>query len=71
MELGDLNLDGLEKEVDGLQKGVIPSQHVVLLNKATIKVTLNKSLGFVIENIKPRDTKKKSRNDRRGRISNQ
>ena len=71
MELGDLNLDGLEKSVYDLQKWVIPSQHVVLLKKATIKVTLNKSLGFVIENIKPWDTKKKSRNDHKGRISNQ
>ena len=71
MELGDLILDGLKKEVDDLQKGVIPSQHVVLLKEATIKTTLNKSLGFIIENIKPRKTKKKSRNDRRGRIRNQ
>ena len=71
MELGDLNMDGLEKEVDDLQKGVILSQHFVLLKESTIKTMLNKSLGFIIENIKPHDTKKKSRNDHRGRISNQ
>ena len=50
MDIGDLDLDGLEKAVQDPDKGIIPSQQVVFLKEAIIKSIKAKSLGVVPKN---------------------
>ena len=50
MSIGDLDLDGLEKAVQDLKQGFIPSQQVVLPKEAIIKTRKAKTLGVGIEN---------------------
>ena len=73
MDIGDLYLNGLEKEVQDLEQGFIPSQQVVLLKEAIIKTRKSKTLGVGIENhgIKIHETIKKLGSERWGRRSNQ
>ena len=53
MDLGELNLDELEKAVEDPIKGIIPVQQVVLLKEAIINTKRGKkrkTLGVIPEN---------------------
>ena len=74
MDLGDLNLEKLEKDIQDPIKGIIPAQQVVLLKEAIIN-TRKKDKSLVVCSDNPRakihETIKKTGNEKRGRISNQ
>ena len=74
MDLGDLNLDKLEKAIQDPIKGIILAQHVVLLKEEIIN-TRKKDKSLVVFSDNPRDkiheTIKKTGNEKCGRRSNQ
>ena len=45
MEIGYMDLYGMEREVHDMEKGIIPSQQVVLLKEAIMKTRKDKTLG--------------------------
>ena len=74
MDLGELNLDELEKAVEDLIKGIIPTQQVVLLKEAIINTKRgkkSKTLGVIPESPGTRihETIKKIGNEKHGRRS--
>ena len=66
MDIGYLDLDELEKVVQDPEKGVIPSEHVVLLKEAIIKTRKAKTLGVIPENHKAKihEVIKRNRNEK-------
>ena len=64
MELGELDLEGIEKACDDPKDGYIPFNHIILLQEALIKTKGARGLGVVTESMKGGENK------RRGRRSN-
>ena len=74
MDIGDLNLDKIEKAFQDPIKGIIPTQQVVLPKEAIINTRKkDKSLVFCLDNPRAKiyETIKKTGNEKRGRRSNQ
>ena len=73
MDIGDLDLDGLEKAVQVQEQGVSPSHQVVLLKESNIKNINYKTLGVGNKNpgIKIHETIKKLGSERNEIRSNQ
>ena len=70
MEIGDLDLDGLEAACSDKTPTQIPPQQVSLLEKALIQDKNLNSLGVVVESLKVKDGKKNKKKEKRGRLSN-
>ena len=70
MEIGDLDLDGLEAACSKKIPDHIPSQQVSLLEKAIIKAKAMKFLEVAAKSIKDLDGKKKGKKEKRVRHSN-
>ena len=58
MELGDLDLDGIEKACHSLTNGYIPFEQITLLQEAIIKTKGVRGLGVVSEPMKGKESKK-------------
>ena len=69
MELGDLDLEGLEVACSAKLPEHIPSQQVSLLEKEIIKMKTMNFLRITSESLKDLDGKKKGKNEKRGRHS--
>lgn len=52
MELGDMDLEGIEKACYDPIKGCIPFNHIILLQEGLIKTKGARGLGVVIESMK-------------------
>ena len=70
MEIGDLDLDGLEAAFFDKTPTYIPPQQVSLLEKAIIQAKNSSSLGVVVEFLKVIDGKENQKKEKRGRLSN-
>ena len=70
MEIGDLDLEGLEVACFDKIPTQIPPQQVSLLEKAIIHAENMKSLGVVVESLKESNGKMKIKKENRGRQSN-
>lgn len=70
MELGDLDLDGLEEACVDKILDSIPSQKFSLLGEAILKKKSLKHLGIVSESLRETEGKKKGRGEKWGRRSN-
>ena len=64
MELGELDLEGIEKACDNPKTGYIPFSQLILLQEALIKTKGTRGLGVVPKSIKGGEGK------RRGKRSN-
>lgn len=58
MELGDLDLDNIEKTCDNLNEGYIPFEQIALLQEAIIKTKGMHGLGVAPEPMKGGEGKK-------------
>ena len=70
MEIGDLDLEGLEAAFLEKIPTQIPPQQVSLLEKAIIQDKNMNSLGVVVESLKDTDGKKKQKKEKWGRPRN-
>ena len=70
MELGDLDLEGLEVACSAKLPEHIPSQQVSLLEKEIIKMKTVNFLRITSESLKDPDGKKKGKKEKRGRHNN-
>ena len=70
MEIGDLDLDGLEAACSDKNPTYISPQQVSLLEKAIIQAKNSRSLGVVVESLKVIDGKKIQKKEKWGRPSN-
>ena len=52
MELGELDLEGIEKACDNLKMGYIPFNHLFLFKEALIKTKGSRGLGVVSDSMK-------------------
>ena len=68
MELGDLDLDSIEKAYDNLNEGYIPFQQISLLQEAIIKTKGSRGLGVAPEPMKGGEGKKRGRQPNTQRI---
>jgi len=66
MEVGELDLDGIEKACEDPSEGYIPTQQVSLLREPIIKVKIVKALGVMMMNKKEVEGKRKTTCDKRG-----
>ena len=70
MELGDLDLDAIEKECEKVGKGYVPREHIELLQKAIINSKLGRELGISVEPQKGSKRKSQEEDQKKGRKSN-
>ena len=68
MEIGELDLDGIEKAYDNLQKEYIPFEQIALLQEALIKTKGARGLGIAPEPMKGGETKRRGRRPNAQRI---
>ena len=70
MELGDLDLDAIDKECEKAVKGYVPREHIELLQKAIINSKVWQELGIRMEPHKGIKRKSAKEEQKRGRKSN-
>ena len=70
MEIGDLDLVGIETTCSNMAPERIVPQQVTLLEKAIIKAKAMNSLGVSAESLKDQEWKKKEKKETHGRYSN-
>ena len=61
MDLGELDLDGIEKSYDNLSEGYIPVEQITLLQEAIVKMKGVRGLGVVYKPMKGNEGKKRGR----------
>ena len=61
MEIGELDLDGIEKACDNLTEEYIPFEQIALLQEAIIKTKGSLGLGIAPEPIKGGENKRRGR----------
>ena len=59
IDLGELDLDGIEKVCDNLSEGYIPTKQITLLQEAIVKTKRVQGLGVVSEPLKGGEGKKR------------
>ena len=70
MQIGYLDLDGMEDACSEKNPTQIPPQQVSLLEKFIIQAKNSSSLGVVVESLKVIDGKKNQKKEKRGRPRN-
>ena len=68
MEIGELDLDGIEKACDNLLEEYIPSEQIALLQEALIKTKGARGLGIALEPMKGGEAKRRGRRPNAQRI---
>lgn len=68
MELGNLDLDGIQRACDNLTNGYIPFEQIALLQEAIIKTKAVRGLGVVSEPMKGGERKKRGHRPNAKRI---
>ena len=68
MEIGELDLDGIEKSYDNLLEEYIPSKQITLLEEALIKTKGARGLGIALEPMKGGEAKRRGRRPNAQRI---
>lgn len=68
MDLGELDLEGIEKACENLKEGYIPFQQLVLFKEALIKTKGARGLGVVSESMKGGEEKRRGRRTNAQRI---
>ena len=61
MEIGKLDLDGIEKAYDNLTEEYIPFEHIALLQEAIIKAKGSRGLRIALEPMKGGENKRRGR----------
>ena len=68
MEIGELDLEGIEKACDNLQEEYIPLKQIALLQESLIKTKGARGLGIAPEPMKGGETKRRGRRPNAQRI---